>query len=576
MKITKFNERQNTGNLNYLNLFGYKENKHINDLVSPEFHIKTTMHPVGSKLSSDAAHVSMTLLLYLDLKQKGKVSVAEGETGAIVAVDRGDENIYYSEIKDGHVKSSAVDKISNRTTGIKLKKVRSAYLAEEVVHIVGALYETILMNEESEAIEAQYDLLNAVEDGMPLDANIAAMSSIVQHQGDYYLKFVKTSATIPDLDIENLKLEKVVVDPMNLFGEHVISTIQKFSSDFIGMYDIGFKANYEEEKMIKENEEELIRKRIIPEEDTLEFMHELSLDNNLDEMYFYHFRGISGSGKSIATRIIAAGLKIPHRVFSTSEDTDAGDIVGRYSPNTRMFSEKVIEEHAANVYFLLTGEFEFNEDNKDDQFKLAQVVSEKNGEFVFEQSSITDTFINGGLCEIQEMNLATPQTFAVLNRAFEEGRMNVNGTVYKKHPQAIFVATTNPDYIGTYTIQESVNSRLVGTVDFFNPSVEVSISRVCSELRIKEDAVLKDIAEFIFVDLPRYKKDRSFDGVVDYRSFKNTIKRINNGRDVKKMVIECAINKLDTNTEDLEEVVESMKMRAFSSKKKHTFKKESE
>lgn len=225
----------------------------------------------------------------------------------------------------------------------------------------------------------------------------------------------------------------------------------------------------------------------------------------------FMFRGPAGTGKTSAARAIAAMLQRPYVYYTCSADTERADLLGQIIPDfgNRETSEviKLKEERKevesmggltyANVaewmhmpsiediyfdpagsYEALTGSKKSNVTNREVSTLVEARVGEKLAELAsvsaladavgqqryrYQDSEIVQALQNGWVLEIQEPAvIQNPGVLVALNGLLEQrGRMMLpDGRVITRHPNTVIILTTNVDYAGCRTINQSVIDRM--------------------------------------------------------------------------------------------------------------------
>lgn len=128
--------------------------------------------------------------------------------------------------------------------------------------------------------------------------------------------------------------------------------------------------------------------------------------------------GEAGAGKSTAAKILAQLWGLPYRFINLSLNSEESDLIGTYRPK-------------------------------------------EDGTFEFFEPAFAQTFRNGGVIELMEINYARPGALGVLNSALDDtAKITLgNGEVVSRHPNCIIIATTNVDYAGCQKMNEALKDR---------------------------------------------------------------------------------------------------------------------
>ena len=128
--------------------------------------------------------------------------------------------------------------------------------------------------------------------------------------------------------------------------------------------------------------------------------------------------GEAGAGKSTAAQILAQLFGLPYRFINLSLNSEESELIGTYRPKA-------------------------------------------DGTFEFFEPAFAETFRNGGVIELMEINYARPGALGVLNSALDAtARITLgNSEVVERHPNCIIIATTNVDYAGCQKMNEALKDR---------------------------------------------------------------------------------------------------------------------
>jgi len=139
--------------------------------------------------------------------------------------------------------------------------------------------------------------------------------------------------------------------------------------------------------------------------------------------------GEAGAGKSTAAKILAQLWGLPYRFINLSLNSEESDLIGTYRPK-------------------------------------------EDGTFEFFEPAFAETFRNGGVIELMEVNYARPGALGVLNSALDDtAKITLgNGEIVSRHPNCIIIATTNVDYAGCQRMNEALKDRFHQIVHIEKPS----------------------------------------------------------------------------------------------------------
>lgn len=260
--------------------------------------------------------------------------------------------------------------------------------------------------------------------------------------------------------------------------------------------------------------------------------------------------GPSGTGKSQGASAIAHLLGRPRVIFTCDPDTDEFKLVGSTMPNTEGVKAKDVdidslckakglptfEDIAFDFkasYVKLFGEEPSEFAMESDCYKeLSKRLNlNDNSDFVFVKSNIIKALENGWLVEIQEPTVIKRASVLVALNAMldcdnDSAMITLpTGEVIKRHPEAVVVYTTNADYAGCQSIQQSVLSRIDIIREIENPETAVLVQRAMSNTGCKDKKSLEQMAKVIN-EINNYCKNKDItDGVCGPREYQNWIKK---------------------------------------------------
>lgn len=571
-----------------LKLFAYNDFKTIKETKHLVVNMTVGTKRSSFKTASSSANNSPSLLHYEDAKLDKRVSAGRNDRYYMVEVtDRVQNNKIQLALFDTQtmtLKSAVYDTV----TQIYSNEPWSASNAFSAVHVLGVLSEYVRFSganadyEEYSTFYQGFEQLRRAgssyaEEFVQMVDSLSVMlkdktqiETFSENLIEIDEKDIASGEYMPDEDLTEDNEWKVFSSQKARKEKQRVSD-QRLAPNYFGAFDMKADLSKKELLNIKENQDWLNSKSIASNEVAHNLAKEMSMapeGSALNELV-----GISGGGKSTIVRIIAALLNLPYTSFAMHTDTDSGDLLGQFTPNTDKFelpSEEDMEMFPDIVYFTLTGKMwddsvELNKENL--KKALVEHAAENNigsGDFKFVKSSIAHTFQFGGVCDIQEPNVADPAVLVSLNSAFAEGVITLtNGEVIKRHENAFFIFTSNPGYVGTQPIQESVMSRVNSSFVIDSPSVEESARRVMAEfgLDAKDKDKFKRVIQMAEVveELRLLASENRMSGVVDYRSLKNWVQGCLVHKDAYEQCIVKVINKMSKEEQDIEIAMEKLK-----------------
>lgn len=314
--------------------------------------------------------------------------------------------------------------------------------------------------------------------------------------------------------------------------------------------------------------------------------------------------GDSGGGKTSIAKAIAEYLGLPYAKVTFSPDTDKIEIVGSILPNTdktntdELFKKLNIPTFE-DVDFDFEGSFEKlfgrkpgrTDDRNDCYKKMTELMMSgisQSEDFVFVPSNIVQGAQNGWVVEIQEAALLKRESeLCTINALLE----NVPGTSITlptgkeifRHPDSVFVFTTNMDYKGCKSLQQSVLSRCNIKREIKTPTAEVMAERALAQMKTPKEfgapkfkkGLVEKMAR-VCKEIASYSKDHDIsDGVCGVRELNDWTKKAlllakaDFSEEVtEKHVVYAAwvtiLEKCSQNPEEMEEIVTAVFQKTFS------------
>lgn len=307
--------------------------------------------------------------------------------------------------------------------------------------------------------------------------------------------------------------------------------------------------------------------------------------------------GPAGTGKTTGAMGIAFLLGQPYAKITCSPDTDMFDIIGQMLPNTE--TEEVDElfeklglptfDDVANdpstTFEKLFGrkmdKYDSDADCYVEIFKRVRKSLEKTKDFVYVKSNFIRGIMNGWVVELQEPNVIKKKSVLVGLNGIMENNANTasitlpTGETVKRHRDAVIVITTNGDYDGCTTLQQSVLSRVQSVYQIEAPEESVLAERTMKTTGFKGKPMLTRMAKFI-LECSEYCKDHDItDGVCGPRELQNWAKKaillqreLDGSEEISESAVIYAafptvIAKASQNTEEQEEVLTAVFSKAF-------------
>ena len=435
------------------------------------------------------------------------------------------------------------------------------------------------------------------DDGILIDDLAKSMCGITNYL--YYLLRDKTGST-------NVTIGKVKYAQITSFREAFVisgkptfvkkeSEDEKTSSDkvIIGEYAL------DPERVFSKLEESMIPKMpetyVCPPE-----AKTIPRDIKASAVFSEPYRNIllfgdSGGGKTTLAKAIASELKLPYVVYSCGPDTDSFDTMGGIQPTTEKVKPEELHKKFdiptfddvcndyENVFTKLFGKAptKLNDPSEcyEEITKRLMEASSMCEDFTYVPSNIILAAMNGWVCEIQEATIIKRESeLVVLNSLLENVAGNIitlpNGKTIRKHKDAVFCFTSNMNYKGCRSLQESVLSRINIRREIKSPDVEILAERAIAQCKTDKSfempllprTVVTKMAS-ISKEIESYCKDHDItDGVCGPRELNDwckksimTAKFWGNAEVTEEIAIKCCwsvfLEKISQIPEEVEEIV---------------------
>lgn len=259
----------------------------------------------------------------------------------------------------------------------------------------------------------------------------------------------------------------------------------------------------------------------------------------LPEYRNFLFRGDAGTGKTEGVKILAYCMNRPYYFVTCSADTEVYDLTTQVIPD-------ISDENGASIdldsimetlpstfdiamdpvgtYQLLTGSFKEDAGEKDCMLaisnKLMQHLKERKASFKYVDSPLITAIRNGGVCEIQEPTvIMKPGVLVGLNALFDKTAtiQLMTGEKIIRHPDTVIVLTTNSEYEGCRSMNQSVISRMNMVVDFEVPSDRVLIDRIMKASDFSDEPTVKKMVAVMHAIATECERNGTSDGSVGIR-----------------------------------------------------------
>lgn len=355
----------------------------------------------------------------------------------------------------------------------------------------------------------------------PESGNVRTLTELAVKKGTY-------SAT--DILMGEFKIVKAGIKPK-------ASRIKISSADFVGKYKMTDREFTEKEQSLIP---ELPSWYLIPEQvATICEFAQKTTETNLP-MRNFMLRGAAGSGKTEGAKAIAAGLGIPYVHLTCSADNEIFDFVGQILPNIEGLefadpkdsvyvpSISEIDSDPVGAYYNMTGNYDDTVTAEFVKDELAKQLSEEDSkqekkdkkDFRYVYTPLVEAIKYGYLLEIQEPTVIAKQGVLVgLNSLLDNCKAITlpTGERIERHPDTVIVITTNTDYEGCRSLNQSIISRMNLIFDMDTPDAKVMTERVMGITGCSDKSIVMKMAETIEKIAKKCREDMILDGSCGFR-----------------------------------------------------------
>lgn len=365
-----------------------------------------------------------------------------------------------------------------------------------------------------------------VKVSIPTTGNISIITQLALDNGNY----APTGASYGEFTI------------LQMNGTPTAKAASFQKENFVGKYALSNRILTDRERAMVPN---LPDWYIIPKEVVRVCEHAKITTASSQPMRNFLFRGEAGTGKTMGAQAIAAGLNLPYTLMTCSANTEITDLVGQFIPdaagaqcNQQREGElpKIsdIIMHPPSVYKMLTGEYDEAKTEDDVLQKLIEIAvgnlvekEETPGQRIrYVDTPLVEAIRHGYVCELQEPScIANPGVLVGLNSLLDNCQVITlpTGERVKRHPDTVIVVTTNSDYSGCRSMNQSVISRMDLIYDMEAPDLNTMVKRVMNVTGFSDEQeatkmaiVVRDIAE-------RCRQTMITDGSCGMREFKSWV-----------------------------------------------------
>lgn len=281
--------------------------------------------------------------------------------------------------------------------------------------------------------------------------------------------------------------------------------------------------------------------------------------------------GPKGTGKTMSAKVAASLWGLPYTKQTCFADMDSSNVIGSFLPKPEeevkvwIPSEEEMFFDPAGCYEKLTGislseeeKLEIGEDEvlaAIEDAKSRTNKENKSPEYVYYPSPIVQAFENGWVCEVQEPTcIADAGVLMILNSALEnEGVLELPHRTIKRHPDCVFIITTNRDYEGCRPLNQAFRDRANLTKKVDLPSDDELIERLSSLTGCKDEAFLRKTVEAANA-LNGFLRNNGINDSVSLRGMKDFVAAVLRGFDIRESAMEAMIYKISTDDDEVAEM----------------------
>ena len=337
------------------------------------------------------------------------------------------------------------------------------------------------------------------------------------------------------------------------------------------------------------------------------------------QMRNFLLRGPAGTGKTMGSKAIAAGLGLPYMKYTCSANTEIFDFTGMIFPETDAVStgspeldrEREIlksmggisyanvaklmrlpdlddmDYDPAGVYQALTGVENLAATVQDCMSVVLEKVTEKvqalskraenrqsSGQnYTYVETDFVKALKHGYLVEVQEPStIIQPGVLVGLNSLLEqEGSITLpTGEIIRRHPDTVVIVTTNVSYEGCRQMNQSVVDRMSLVKDIELPEPEVMVQRAMAVTGCADEYLVSQMVQVVN-DMADYcRKNSITDGACGMRSLIDWVISAEISGDPYLSAKYTVISKATADEEDREALITTILDPMFAPKRKRT------
>lgn len=336
---------------------------------------------------------------------------------------------------------------------------------------------------------------------------------------------------MPRTDFENAELDEFHGDSPVIGKQSGIVPVRPKKARTVGELAASGEYTLNDKRVLSPEEEALVPRLdgMIPGEEILNKV-KLIRESTMSPRPFRNilWTGETGTGKSTAAMIAAQLMHLPYRFMTFNPDTLVSDLYVNILPNTKKtlsFSSEELADILEDALIDPDGAYERLTGRRKENCRLSEVIDTACGlaqgsDFISVRSPLVETFEHGGVCELQEVNLASkPGVLAGINAALDDlATIQLpDGEVVRRHPDAIIICSANCDYEGTRRLNKAVKSRMTLKGVFHLPDDAVLIDRIVQNSGFRDRQTIRKMVKVMHSIRKELEENGETNGVCSVR-----------------------------------------------------------
>lgn len=289
-------------------------------------------------------------------------------------------------------------------------------------------------------------------------------------------------------------------------------------------------------------------------------------------MRIFMLRGDAGKGKTTDAKIVARCLGLPYYSLCCGEGTEETDLITSYVPNTGRGTETFSIAANWDAFMLdpasavceMTGEYEEGMDFQtafqrilQEAFAKGQKAAREQKDFLMVESELVKGCRRPAVVEIQEPAvIGRPGTLVKLNSLLDDCASITlsDGEIVRRHPDSVFILTTNAGYQGCKPMDQSVISRMHMVYDSGALTPEEMAKRAEIKTGCKDSHMLLKMAKLCQELTEKYSDVIAMGGVCGYREYEDWVAAWTESGDLLEELKAAVISKMTDQKSIQEEI----------------------